>query len=91
MATEIVGLQHERDEYTFSGAAVGDIRRGLVFGLYLAAEVDRVRCQAECDRSLGRKWPDARVPREPGESMFCDIASALLWLETAAPQSAAVA
>ena len=90
MATEIVGLQHERDEYTFSGAAVGDIRRGLVFGLYLAAEVDRVRCQAECDRSLGRKWPDARVPREPGESMFCDIASALLWLETAA-QSAAVA
>ena len=91
MATEIVEVQQEGHEYTFSGAAVGDIRRGLVFGLYLAAEVDRVRCQAECDRSLGRNWPDARVPREPGESMFFEIANALLWLETVAPQSAAAA
>lgn len=89
MAAKIVEVQQDRHEYTFSGAAVGDIRRGLVFGLYLAAEVDRVRCQAECDRSLGRKWPDVRVPREPGESMFCEIASALLWLETVTPQTAA--
>lgn len=88
MAAEIVELQQDGHEYTFSGAAVGDIRRGLVFGLYLAAEVDRVRGQAECDRSLGRKWPDARVPREPGESMFFEIANALLWIETSDPQSA---
>lgn len=70
-------------EYAFHGGAVDDIRRALVQALYLAAEVDRIRSHAETAEMIGTPWPAGHVPSIPSQSMFTDIADAMLWIDTA--------
>ena len=77
--------QLEQYEYAFSGLAVADMRRALVFGLCLAVNASRLRDEAAIARELSRPWPAGCTPTVYDDDELGEIANALLWIETAAP------
>lgn len=77
--------QLEQQEYAFSGMAVADMRRALVFGLCLAVNASRLRDEAAIARELSEPWPAGCTPTVYDNDELGEIANALLWIETAAP------
>lgn len=82
MATNSIdqlAADREHHDYTFHGHAIDEIRKGLVLGLFLSCEVDRVR--GESDVRIGDRVPAGLLPMTPDDYTTAQIANALLWIE----------
>jgi hypothetical protein len=66
--------------------AIPELRRVIAIGMAAVGQLERLQGLAELAESQGQAWPDEQKPVHPtGSNLMEDYASALMWLDLAAP------